>query len=104
MPRISSTTTPLAANGTWSSGQLQAELSDTITGSVFADQAGTIFIEQSGDGTNWDISTSYAVTANNGKGIQESILLPYLQIRYVNGASAQGAFRIHTRMTSAGPR
>jgi hypothetical protein len=104
MPRVATSTTPLTANQTWDSGPLQPGLADTITGSVFADQAGTVFIEQSGDGINWDISTSYAVAASDGKGFSEDILLPNVRVRYTNGATNQGTFRIFVRMTSAGSR
>lgn len=104
MPRTASTTTTLGANGTWDSGPLQPGLADTITGSVYSDQTGTIYIEQSGDGTNWDVSTSYSVTAGDGKGFAEDVLLPNVRVRYVNGGTAQGVFRLYARMTSAGSR
>jgi hypothetical protein len=93
---------PLAANGTYTSRTLLSDRADKISGSVFADQAGTIYIEQSADGTNWDISTNYSVTASTGKGFSEDLLLPYIRIRYVNGGTNQGAFRITARYTSAG--
>lgn len=107
--RTASTTTPLVANDVWSSITLETGLADKIVGMVFADQAGTIYIEQAmdmaADGTsNWDISTSYAITANDGKGFSEDILGPYARVRFVNGGTGQGQFRLHARMTSAGPR
>lgn len=104
MPRVESTKTPLAAAGVWSTGQLQAGLADRITGSVFADQTGTIYIEQSGDGTNWDISTNYPVVASTGSGFSEELVLPYVRVRYVNGGTQQGVFRLFVRMTSQGSR
>lgn len=104
MPRFASSTTPIAANATWNSGILSPDLADKIVGSVFADQAGTIYIEQSSDGSNWDIATNYAVTASTGRGFSEEILLPYLRVRFVNGASAQSVFRISARVSSSGPR
>lgn len=94
--------TALGANGTWTSDVKITDRADNISGAVFADQAGTIYIEQSGDGTNWDISSSYPVTANNGSGFTENLLLPYVRLRYVNGGTAQGTFRIFGRFTSAG--
>jgi hypothetical protein len=96
------TTTPLGANGTVTLGPANTDRADYISGSVFADQAGTIYIEQSGDGVNWDISSDYPVTASDGKGFSEALFSPYVRIRYVNGGSAQGAFRITSRFTSAG--
>jgi hypothetical protein len=95
-------TTALGVNGVYTSPVLMTDRADNISGSVLSDQSGTIFIEQSGDGKNWDISTSYPVTANTGKGFSESLYLPYLRVRYVNGSTAQGTFRIFARFTSAG--
>jgi hypothetical protein len=104
MPRTASTITPLTANQTYDSGALQPGLADSITGSVFSDQACTLLIEQSGDGVNYDVSTSYTVTAGDGKGFSEEVILPYVRVRVVNGGTNQGAFRLFARMTAAGSR
>lgn len=85
-------------------GQFNAGPADRIVGSVFADQPGTIYIEQSGDGENWDISTNYPVVANDGAGFSEEILLPFVRVRYANGSEAQSTFRIVGRTASSGPR
>lgn len=95
-------TTPLTGNSNWTSGTKLAERLDQVSGSVFADQTGTIFIEQSSDGTNWDISTSYSVTASDGKGFVENLLLPFWRVRYVNGSTNQGAFRVSAHAISGG--
>lgn len=95
---IISTSTALGGNATYNSGAKGADRADRITGSVFADQAGTVYIEQSANGTNWDISTDYAVTASDGKGFSEEVLLPYVRIRYTNGGTPQGAFRLYARL------
>ena len=111
MPRYASSNTPLAATGAPNSGDtwtaiLETGAADNVVGAVFADQAGTLYIEQSIDGgTNWDISSSYAITANDGKGFSEPIYCPLARIRFVNtAASAQTAFRIAAKLSSAGPR
>jgi hypothetical protein len=104
MPRVESTKTALGAAGTWDTGQLQTGLADRVTGTVFADQAGTLFIEQSFDGTNYDLSKSVAVLASAGQGFSEEIVAPYLRVRYVNGATPQTVFRVYMRMSSAGSR
>lgn len=93
---------PLAANGTWTSGSKVTDRADAITGTIFADQTGTLYIEQSNDGTNWDLSTSVAVAASTGKGFKEELYAPHVRLRYVNGATAQGAFRVYARFSSAG--
>lgn len=94
--------TVLTSGQTYTSSVFNTDRADSISGSVFADQAGTIFIEQSGDKVNWDISTSYAVTASDGKGFSENLLMPFVRVRYVNGGTNQGAFRLFARFTSAG--
>lgn len=100
----------LAANGEYVSPTMVTDRADSISGMVFSDQGGTIFIEQSFDplavtsptSAKWDLSTSYAVTANTGRGFSEALYGPYVRVRYVNGATGQTAFRLFSRFTSAG--
>lgn len=94
--------TTLEKEGEWVSQVGLRERHDTVAGSVFADQEGTIYIEQSADGVNWDISTSYSVTASDGKGFNESLLLPYWRIRYVNGSEDQENFRLSANTQAGG--
>lgn len=103
MARFNGTTTPLAGGAT-TTLTMNASREDWVVGMVFADQTGTIFIEQSMDGTNWDLSTNYTIAANDGKGFKEDVFAPYVRIRYVNDATPQGAFRLTARFSSAGPR
>ena len=78
---------------------------DRITGSVFCDRAGTLYIEQSGDNQNWDISTSYPITAGDGSGFSEEIILAYARVRFKNtSASDATVLRLFVRTTSAGAR
>lgn len=102
MARYDETTTPLGGGATWISRSLYTNTDDSLTGSVFADQAGTLYIEQSADGTNWDVSTSYAIVASTGRGFQEVILLPIIRVRYTNGATPQTTFRLYARMSASG--
>jgi len=95
-------TEPLDANAEVIIGPHNTDRADYVSGMIFSDQDGTIFIEQSGDGTNWDISTSYPITANDGKGFSEPLFGPYVRIRFLNGAADQGAFRLFAKYTSAG--
>ena len=89
------TTTPLAANAVWSSVIFFTEGLNKLTGSVFANQIGTLLIEQSNDQVNWDISSSYSVPASDGKGFSEDILSKYTRVKYTNGATPQTTFRLH---------
>lgn len=96
--------TPLLANATYTSATLMSETYDTIVGSVESDKAGTLYIEQSQDGTNWDVSTSYSITAGNGKGFTEIVVAPYFRVKYTNGGANQTNFRIYVKRSAAGTR
>lgn len=86
----------------WISRVGMRERHDTVMGSAFADQNGTLYIEQSSDGTNWDVSSPFEITANDGKGFEENLVLPYWRIRFKNTASSdQTIFRISV-VTQAG--
>jgi hypothetical protein len=89
------TTTALGSNGVFVTGAFRIDGSQEIRGTIFANQAGTIYIEQSFDQNNWDCSNSYAITANDGKGFKESVVADYARVRYVNGSSAQTTLRLH---------
>jgi hypothetical protein len=62
--QLDSTTTPLAANATYMTAiPFDVTKYKTIVGSVIADQTGTLYIQQSNDGVNFDVMTSVSVTA-----------------------------------------
>jgi len=91
-----STTTPLAANATFTSTTQSGGGFARITGTVLADQAGTLNIDQSPDGTNWDVTSSFSIAANTGQGFSVEIVAPNWRLRYVNGATAQTTFRLYS--------
>lgn len=95
-------TASLAANGTWTGPARYSERFDSVAGSVFASHTGTLYIEQSSDGQNWDISASTAVAANTGAGFSETLRLPFWRLRFVNGATAQTSFRVSASAQGAG--
>lgn len=98
---------PLTANSEWKSDGGSGRLTgyaDHISGMVFASHPGTLYVEQSSDGVNYDISTDYDVPANDGKGFSEPLYGSYVRLRYVNGGTNQTAFRINAKYTSAGNR
>lgn len=71
----------------------------SITISVFADQAsGTdgLSIQQSSNGTNWDITDVYTIAASTGKTFSVQPAARFFRIVYTNGATPQGAFRLQT--------
>jgi len=89
------TTATLLANAEWVSAAFPVPGLTQINGSVVADQPGTLYIEQSEDRVNWDISTYYEIIPNDGKGFHFKTLLTYMRVRYVNGAIPQNAFRLY---------
>ena len=93
--RQTATTDLLAGNATWTSVTFDTAEFEKITGSVFSDKVGKLYIEQSNDRSNWDIASTYDIPNGDGKGFTDTILLPYTRVRYVNGAVAQTAFRLY---------
>jgi hypothetical protein len=53
-------------------------------------------IQQSNDGTNWDITDVYTVPAASGKTFGVQCTGRYLRVVYTNGAGAQASFRLQT--------
>jgi hypothetical protein len=92
---FASTTTPLDANDTWVSPTESDPRTGRIVGSVFADQAGQICIDQSPNGTNWDISDCFNVIANQGLGFTVEKVTQYARVRYINGTTGQNVFRLY---------
>jgi len=93
------TTTPLGANASFTSSADDRlyRTQKTVIAHAFSDQAGTLYIEQSPDGTNWDLSESVSVPANTGTALVTTVKSKYVRFRYVNGATAQTVFRFAKR-------
>jgi hypothetical protein len=92
-----STLAPLAASGVYTSNIVPAAGSGGITlvGTVFADQAGTLAVQQSFDQTNWDVQNTFSVAADAGQPFSVDLYAPYLRVIYTNGATAQTQFRLY---------
>ena len=67
-----------------------------VVARAFADQAGTLFIEQSRDGAIWrsPVGHSVAVAAGETRQLTVDIVTRWWRVRYVNGATPQGAFEL----------
>jgi hypothetical protein len=90
-----STTTPLPASGSWTSPVDNKLETGRIVGSIIADQAGTLYVEQSPDNVNWDIVDSFSVSANTGLKFSVEKVVQYARVRFVNGVTAQTVFRLY---------
>lgn len=69
-----------------------------ITGTVFADQAGTLNVFQSSDGVNDDWLDSVAVSASTKTKFSFEVIAPNYYTQYTNGAGAQATFRLYTTL------
>lgn len=61
---------------------------------AFSDQAGTLFVEDSTDGTAWRAVASVATVANICSTLDVPVLARYNRVKFVNGSVAQTAFRM----------
>ncbi len=86
---------PLAASATYTSTTLSLGVYDKIVGSVYADQTGTLDVNQSYDGKNWDVQSNVTVSASTPTGFNIAVVAPYQQVVYTNGSTAQTTFRLN---------
>lgn len=99
--RIDSTRALLANNATYTSDGHAVGGFSFVTGICNSDQSGTLSIDQSGDGVNWDYTTSQAVTGGTVVGFSYEIIGGWVRIRFQNtGGSTQTTFRLDTFVRS----
>lgn len=97
-----SSTAPLLGNGIFT-GAIVDLISlgfNAIQIQVLTDQAGTVQIQFSTDGVNFDHSVTGIVTANDSTSIATGIHGRFVRVRYVNGAINQTFFRLQTILCS----
>lgn len=95
---------PLEKEKEWVSQVGMRERHDTLEGIVFANLAGTVFIDQSGDGKSWDFTESITTVANTGKSFNVALVAPYWRIRFKNTSTTenQTSFRISASTQAGG--
>jgi hypothetical protein len=96
-----STTTPLGSNATFTGTGTDLLNYAGLTVTLFADQASAsngMRFEFSTDNTNWDVNVAsgFDYLASTGRIFQFTVQARYFRIRFTNGTSAQGAFRVQT--------
>jgi hypothetical protein len=89
------TTTPLPPNGVFTSAVDDSDITGRIVGTVYSDTRGTLYIEQSPDGDNWDVVTSISIAANIGTSFNIEKIAKYARVRFVNSGRAQTEFRLY---------
>lgn len=93
---------------TFTSDFLKSNTHDTVTGSVASNTGGDLYIQQSPDGVNWDISNQsnsgpYTHNADESIGFAEPLILPYWRVKFVCAANtAPTTLRLHARTSDFG--
>ncbi len=93
---VNSSTSPLSGAATFTGTSEDVSQYATITVFVDSDVDGTLKMQLSSDGTNWDRSKNVAVNQEIGTGSVHTleVVAQYFRIVYVNGSSAQAHFRL----------
>jgi len=99
------TTTPLAAGETYESSWLNLSTmwSSYLVALVYSDQDGTLYVQQSWDGSNVhrEDSLSYTGGSTSGNMLKVQLMARYVRIKYVNGSADQSVFALGFRLTPA---
>jgi len=95
---VASTTTPLGANASFTSPTFDLNGWGKIVGSVFTNQPGTLKIQQSNDGINFDAESVFSITSNTPTGFIVDVVGNIGRVVYTNGATAQTIFRLFVRL------
>ena len=92
-----STSTPLAAGATFTGTASDMLDFGIIFVTVYSDVDSAtdgLSLEQSSDGTNWDVTDKYTITGTHGKVFAIQPAAKYFRVVYTNGAADQTAFRL----------
>lgn len=103
---VNSSTTPLAANGVFTGTGMSTLNYGAIIVNIFADQAsaaGGLSVQQSSNGTNWDATDTYTISASTALKVVIPRQAAFARIVYTNGATLQGAFRLQTLLSPQMP-
>jgi hypothetical protein len=96
-----SSTTPLGISGSFTGTSADITNYSGVNILVATDRSGVLNMQFSSDGTNWDHDDAYACTVTTG-GVTQSFyfqgapVAKYFRVKYDNGATAQGVFRLQT--------
>lgn len=95
-----STTTPLGISATFTGTGVDCLGYSAVTVTVKADQDSAVdgmLFEFSPDDTNWDDSNTFTFALTDGsRRFQFPITARYFRVKYTNGSTGQGAFRVQT--------
>ena len=102
-----SSTVTLAAGATFAGASTHAGQHTELGVALKTDVSGSLFIEFSSDGTNWDISNEYTIAASRYPNLAFATRVPIVsaryRVRYLNGSAAQTLMRLHCTAFTAQP-
>lgn len=103
-PSVSNNTTALlGAGATWTGTGEDVSAYGSVVVATKSDLAGTLYMEFSPDGTNWDSSLSFTVAAAVNEVHRLSVTRRYYRARYTNTAGTQAYFRLQSLFGAQAP-
>lgn len=93
---------PLQQKETVTIGPIITTNAQNVVGTIFADQSGTLAIQQSFDGEHWDIDQTFAISASMGQGFEVPALAPEARLVFTNGSINQTVMRLFARTSIQG--
>lgn len=94
-----SSTTPLAGGATFTGTSREVKDNRALAVTVYADQdsaADGLSFEWSTDNSNWDLTETHTIAAGEAHSFTLAPRAQYFRVRYTNGATLQGVFRLET--------
>ncbi len=101
-----SSTATLTANSVFTGTGTSSLNYSALSIEVFADQASAasgLQVQQSQDNSNWDISDTFSVSASTAFNTVVNLVGQFYRIKYTNGGTNQGTFRLQTIKSVADP-
>lgn len=85
----------LEGDEVWTSPAIKTNHASSVRGVVFSDVDGSLSIEFSVNGEDWDlVATPVAVTGGTGESFNEAVVAPFVRLVYTNDADDQEEFRL----------
>jgi len=93
-----STATALGIGATYTGAAFNCEAYGKIIGVCYADVAGTLYVDQRSDSTNWDSRETLPLAAGDLMGFMVEVMGTEARVVFTNGAVGQTTFRLQVRM------
>lgn len=74
-------------SGTFTSDTIPVNPFSKVVGTCLFNENGTLYIDQSPDGTNFDYTTTFATTGATTTAFAVEIVAPFIRVRWANGTA-----------------